>query len=331
MNKELWISNKSNSSFEPKLYIITRDDLPVNYQIPQVAHSVSEFHIQYEKEYNEWSKKSNSLICLSVKNEKELFNLIDKKLNKNNIKYTVFREPDIGYEITSIAIVPNIQNKKLLSNLPLAGKDLTKEEEKKAWLKKRFDLVDKMENCQQSKGLNILDHGFMCYSKFIQLYNNLMYDEPLNTNEEEWFIPSWFNDHKEYIKKNLYDLYTIEKYLICHDVGKFYCKTIDNEGKIHYPNHAEESYRLAKEYLPELNEKSYDLIKLDMTIHTAKSDSIDYLASLPELSTLLIAGLAEIHANMSMFGGSDSTSFKIKYNNITRIGKKVLGKVDAIK
>lgn len=40
--------------------------------------------------------------------------------------------------------------------------------------------------------------------------------------------------------------------------------------------------------------------------------------------TNLIAGLSEIHANASMFGGIDSTSFKIKWKQISKRGKKIL-------
>lgn len=40
--------------------------------------------------------------------------------------------------------------------------------------------------------------------------------------------------------------------------------------------------------------------------------------------SLLITGLSEIHANASMFGGIESTSFKIKYKQIDSRGKAIL-------
>jgi hypothetical protein len=63
-----------------------------------------------------------------------------------------------------------------------------------------------------------------------------------------------------------------------------------------------------------------------MELHRAKSDKIDYLASLNDIHILLISTLAAIHANAEMFGGFNSESFKIKYNNLTRFGKKILEK-----
>jgi hypothetical protein len=40
--------------------------------------------------------------------------------------------------------------------------------------------------------------------------------------------------------------------------------------------------------------------------------------------SLLITGLAEIHANAEMFGGIESTSFKMKYKQINRRGKQII-------
>lgn len=43
----------------------------------------------------------------------------------------------------------------------------------------------------------------------------------------------------------------------------------------------------------------------------------------PLAITLLITGLSEIHSNAKMFGGTDSTSFKIKLKSITQRGKQI--------
>lgn len=61
------------------------------------------------------------IIVLSVKNEKELQSLLDKA-TQQKIKTHIFREPDFFGELTAIAFSPSSKNKKLLSNLPLAGK-----------------------------------------------------------------------------------------------------------------------------------------------------------------------------------------------------------------
>jgi hypothetical protein len=41
----------------------------------------------------------------------------------HNLKISVFREPDIGNEITAIAIQPGETSKKLVRNLPLGLKE----------------------------------------------------------------------------------------------------------------------------------------------------------------------------------------------------------------
>jgi len=46
-----------------------------------------------------------------------------EKFRWHNLKTTIFREPDIGNEITAIAVQPHKLSKKLTSNLPLALKE----------------------------------------------------------------------------------------------------------------------------------------------------------------------------------------------------------------
>ena len=242
------------------------------------------------------------------------------KLNKEDIRYIEFREPDIGYEITSIALLPNTKNKKLLSSIPLAGRDVEDDNIKREWLKKRFYIVEQMESCFQAENQNMLEHGLSVYNKFLLLKNYIEKD----IETEDLYIPNWLKNNKEYFKLAIKDkLYTIEKYIIWHDIGKFACKTIDEDGRTHYPNHTEESYKLAKEYLPEIGSEAHSLIRLDMELHTAKVDRIPFLVNLENLSILLLSALASIHSNAEMFGGFNSTSFKIKYKNLTKLGDRI--------
>lgn len=59
---------------------------------------------------------------MSVADEKELNKLIELALI-NNLKISVFKEPDIDNEITAIAIQPGDTSKKLLRNIPLGLKE----------------------------------------------------------------------------------------------------------------------------------------------------------------------------------------------------------------
>jgi len=62
---------------------------------------------------------------LSVEDEDSL-KLLIYRLQQLNIKYSIFREPDIDNQITAIAIEPSIKTKKIVSNLPLMLKEYNK-------------------------------------------------------------------------------------------------------------------------------------------------------------------------------------------------------------
>ena len=105
-----------------KLIIITRRDLSPGYQAVQSSHAGIDFQHQYPDIAQKWNKQSNYLIILSVDNEYQLNQYVNK-FEVNNLKTTIFREPDIGNEITAIAVEPNEKSKKICSNLPLAFKE----------------------------------------------------------------------------------------------------------------------------------------------------------------------------------------------------------------
>lgn len=54
--------------------------------------------------------------------EKELLNLVSK-LEKSKIKYSIFREPDLSDEITSVCIEPSEKTRRITSSLPLMLKE----------------------------------------------------------------------------------------------------------------------------------------------------------------------------------------------------------------
>jgi hypothetical protein len=57
-----------------------------------------------------------------------------------------------------------------------------------------------------------------------------------------------------------------------------------------------------------------------MDIHTLRIEEIEEFIKKPQAITLLLSGLASIHANASMFGGISSDSFKIKWKRINKMG-----------
>jgi hypothetical protein len=82
-------------------------------------HALRQFTADYPEIDKTWFEKSNYLGLLSVQNEQELQNLIEKAL-RNNIRFSVFKEPDIEDQVTAIALEPGQKTKKLCSNLKLA-------------------------------------------------------------------------------------------------------------------------------------------------------------------------------------------------------------------
>ena len=73
----------------------------------------------------EWYNVSNYLVVLSVDNEESLKNLIAKAKDRG-LKCSVFTEPDIDNQITSIALEPCVETTRLVSSIPLALKEYNK-------------------------------------------------------------------------------------------------------------------------------------------------------------------------------------------------------------
>lgn len=164
-----------------------------------------------------------------------------------------------------------------------------------------------MKSCPQTDTQSVFQHGIAVWKMTKRL---------LDKKLDGLRIPEWFHQIKP---SDLFPLDKIKKYTIFHDCGKPDCITII-DGKRHFPNHAEISYQVFKEFDPEVA----DLIRDDMVMHLK--------GELPNWErrhalTLLIVALAEIHANAEMFGGIDSDSFKIKWKRINQKGKQLCQKM----
>ena len=93
--------------------------------------------MQHPQEASSWHTNSNYVVCLSVKDENELM-LLARKLETNNVKHVIFREPDFDNQATSISIEPCDKGKKLVSNLPLMFKEKQVEQKPAPSLLKRM-------------------------------------------------------------------------------------------------------------------------------------------------------------------------------------------------
>lgn len=204
-------------------------------------------------------------------------------------------------------------------------------------------LHNDMEACEQMPGMTMIGHGRSVY-KYLDYLNEMLslgiavkdkFREKL-----DWRLPSWFEDYQEELSDARYCSNITYWYTCYHDCGKPYVKVIDENGKSHFPNHAESSYqtwlKVNQEDSINLPKKDIEiigqLILHDMDLHTFNSNQIDQLINQYDkrmLVTLLLTALAEIHSNAAMFGpeGVESTSFKIKFKQIERRGKQICKKL----
>jgi uncharacterized metal-binding protein len=176
-----------------------------------------------------------------------------------------------------------------------------------------------MKSCEQTKGMSVYEHGTSVKNYLFDLINHLRNKTPL---KYEWKLPEWIYENSSFILSKLPDDKTLELYTQYHDIGKSFCLEVDDDGKRHFPNHAEVSYKIFS--LLFKNKIAADLIKHDMDIHLLKADGVEKFCENPLAVALLLTGLSEIHSNAPIFGGLDSTSFKIKLKSITQRGKQIL-------
>jgi hypothetical protein len=146
--------------------------------------------------------------------------------------------------------------------------------------------------------------------------------DPHYTSKYTWRYPQWLLSHSKALLECLPPDHVLEKYALWHDCGKPFCKTVDENGKTHFPNHAKVSANLFREIYPE-QEDIAALIEMDMDIHLLAADGIEEFCKRPQAAALLLAGLASLHSNAAMFGGIATDSFKIKWKHIDRRGAAI--------
>lgn len=157
-----------------------------------------------------------------------------------------------------------------------------------------------MISTQQTKGLNVLEHGKAVYEAYLKLDAETcpLYDKLI---------------------RKVVDFETLKRYQVYHDCGKPFCA--DGEGR--FPDHAYHSSMQWNHLFP-AETTVRDLMALDMCFHAGRSDEIVELWKNPLAPTLYLTAWAEIYANANMFGGTDSNSFKIKRKRLIQAGKKFL-------
>jgi hypothetical protein len=179
-----------------------------------------------------------------------------------------------------------------------------------------------MRSCFQCEGMSVYDHGLDVRSRYSDLRDHLMKGVPLVM---EWRLPAWiFRADPASLDDSV-----MEAYQVFHDCGKPFCRTVDDTGRQHFPNHANESKRRWLECTDgsEWSAGVAELIGMDMDAHLLRASSVDEFRKRPQALALLLTALAEIHSNSAMFGGIDSVGFKIKYKALDRFGGRIVGSV----
>lgn len=176
------------------------------------------------------------------------------------------------------------------------------------------DLLHAMKNCYQFENIDMYQHGVMVHEAYKSLINLLESGMILEG------LPESLIEIYQKNKDNLFDISCMKFYQTYHDCGKPYCRTVDENGKQHFPDHAKVSYEKFKEVFPE-EETEQMLILHDMDFHTLKVEELTELAESDYGFSLFLTAWAELIANSQMFGGFDSTSFKIKKKKLIKCFK----------
>jgi DNA-binding transcriptional LysR family regulator len=98
-----------------RLYIVVRSDLKPGLQLAQACHAVAAFSERYPFLTREWSQTDNNLVVLAAPDEATLDGILF------DLPASVgFREPDVGNELTAVAVAGNPEAKSYLRKFPLA-------------------------------------------------------------------------------------------------------------------------------------------------------------------------------------------------------------------
>lgn len=238
----------------------------------------------------------------------------------------------MGDEITALAFAPGAETRRLLSNLPCAGRRVSEagEAQARAHEARLREMSFAMMDCDQTPGQNVLQHGRSVREHYFALLSHLHGDIDL-AQYENWKVPSWlrhsdpgFAKNRETIIRSLPSRHVMDRYLTLHDSGKPRVLTVDEDGRRHFPGHADASAKTYREVLgDEMSETVAYLIEHDMDIHLVRADELEEFVQRPTVFAHLLAGLAEVTSNAAMFGGIDSNGFKMKYKRLDQRGRAI--------
>lgn len=160
----------------------------------------------------------------------------------------------------------------------------------------------------------MLQHGQSVHGHYRQLLQELISDNVECKELRALYVK---------YKSKLPPAEVLERYHVYHDCFKHGVITIDENGKRHFPNHAEASANQFSIIFPE-DGFTKQLIAMDMDFHLLRGDDLLRTCHSPFAPILYFTAHAEVEANASIFGGRDSESYKIKRSRLIQAGKKLL-------
>lgn len=181
-------------------------------------------------------------------------------------------------------------------------------------------MLARMMQCQQFDGMSVYQHGVNVHVWFSELYAHLFEGKALTL---PWRLPAWIHDPK---LRSLPSFEILREYQLWHDIGKPFCREVDEEGRQHFLDHAEVSYQTwisHSDPTPD-NELVGELIRKDMLAHTVKGEAAQEFLKDPLAPALLLTALAEVHSNASHMGRLDTDGFRIKLKQLEKLGKKLV-------
>lgn len=105
-----------------KLYVVTRTDLPIGAQAAQAAHAAIEAARADTAHVRAWHSQSNTIVLLVADSHAKLERLA-AAADVRGCEMHVFREPDLGDQLTAIALLGD-RAERVCAGLRLLGGDL---------------------------------------------------------------------------------------------------------------------------------------------------------------------------------------------------------------
>ena len=173
-----------------------------------------------------------------------------------------------------------------------------------------------MKACDQMPGMTILEHG----EAVARTFKAMFYE-----GSTEQFMPEVIRENVQFLLNLSPSASVLETYHIFHDCGKPDCIQFDAEGRRHFPNHSMLSAKAW--YVAGGDSTVGHLIEHDMDMHTMKPADLVAYKHLNLVPALMLTAWAELNANCIMFGGTSSTSFKIKAKALTKLSRAIINRL----